>query len=144
MITQGWADVIDDVYVDWSANYTGDVELRQAILEELEENYIFLPKAELPGTRVVEDDYGTYIELDDDDSRGWSILRSSSDFARKTGLAYLAAAEALDAYRAKDAVKGRRLDELAQEFCGVIYANDLGQNTQAMLKRIAELEEAAN
>lgn len=137
-------DALTDAYNTWCEDLDDNKKPWPFIAKELEENYIFLLKAELPGTRVVEDDYGTYIELDDDDSRGWSVLRSSSDFARKTGLAYLAAAEALDAYRAKDAVKGRRLDELAQEFCGVIYANDLGQNTQAMLKRIAELEEAAN
>ena len=103
----------------------------------IEAEYLFIRRSELPTAEIVDRDGVPHVDVGSD-AGTWSCKTSSADYARKTGLEYLAAAEATAQWKVEQKREERR-DMLAFELIAGSF-NDAGHPLQVAIDRIIELE----
>jgi len=111
----------------------------------IEAEYLFIPRSTLPKAEIVDRDGVPHVDVGSD-AGTWSCKTSSADYARQTGLEYLAAAEAIVRWGSKQEVLKRerdaRREELAGELAGGLY-EQVPLSLQEAIDRIVDLERAA-
>ena len=110
----------------------------------IEAEYLFIRRADLPTAEIVDRDGVPHVDVGSD-AGTWSCKTASADFARTTGLEYLAAALTIQKWREGEAARAldQRRDELAAEFTAVESYNGQLQYTKNLIDRIIELERKA-
>lgn len=116
----------------------------KAAAEAIEAEYLFIRRDELPVAAIVDRDGVPHVDVGSD-AGTWSCKTSSADYARTTGLEYLAAAEAIEHWHSKQEVLKRerdaRREELAGDLAGGLYAQ-VPASLQEAIDRIIDLEDA--
>ena len=111
----------------------------------IEAEYLFIRRSQLPTAEIVDRDGVPHVDVGSD-AGTWSCKTSSADYARQTGLEYLAAAEAIDHWGSKQEVLKRerdaRREELAGDLAGALYEH-VPPSLQEAIDRIVDLEKAA-
>lgn len=106
--------------------------------ERINEKFLLIPRSELPGTKTIGLNPLTpstecYIEVDGADHSRWNIGTASATLARRTGLEYLAAAEALENVQEqwrqseKEEQLRKRRDRLVMEHGSALGAHSYDQ-----------------
>lgn len=103
----------------------------------IEAEYLFIRRSELPAAEIVDRDGVPHVDVGSD-AGTWSCKTASADYARTTGLEYLAAAEAIAQWKVEQKREERR-DMLAFELIAGSF-NDAGHPLQVAIDRIIELE----
>jgi hypothetical protein len=91
----------------------------KAAAQAIEAEYLFIRRDELPAIEIVDRNGVDHVDVKSD-AGTWSCKTASADYARTTGLEYLAASIALQEWRDSEATRAldKRRDELAVEFGG--------------------------
>ena len=107
----------------------------------IEAEYLFIRRDEMPKAEIVDHDGAPHVEVGSD---AWSCKTSSPDYAKSTGLEYLAASIAIKDWHERQAERAldKRRDELARQFANdkTSYNNGISPALQAAINHIIELE----
>lgn len=111
----------------------------------IEAEYLFIRRSELPTAEIVDRDGVPHVDVGSD-AGTWSCKTSSADYARKTGLEYLAAAEAIrewreSAEREANRIHLERRNNIALHLtAGLQSFEEVPHSTQLAIIKIIELE----
>lgn len=84
----------------------------KAAAQAIEAEYLFIRRSELPAAEIVDRDGVPHVDVGSE-AGTWSCKTASADYARTTGLEYLAAAEAIDQWhRRREDRRAQLLTEL--------------------------------
>lgn len=103
---------------------------------------IYIDESEIPAASVIVRDGVPHISVEGAEAGTWKASGNHQQ-ARRWGLEYLAAAQAMEQWQSGQAVleraRNRRRDELAAQFAGTNY-DQMIPATQRAIDRIIELE----
>lgn len=112
--------------------------------------YLLIRRSELPATGYATHsaEWGAewFVDVASRPESAWLPVSSSADITRRTGLEYLAAAEAIESWNDREQARKRgpdtRRDELAKEFspAGMIPFCELPYSSQKAIDRIIDME----
>jgi hypothetical protein len=109
----------------------------------IEAEYLFIRRDELPAIEIVDRNGVDHVDVKSD-AGTWSCKTASADYARTTGLEYLAASIALQEWHENAAQRAldKRRDELACEHFEGVYEHLPREGYRKAIDRIIALESA--
>lgn len=137
----------------------GSSEISSAIVRNIEEHFLLIDRDDFPAAKIIRrlNDKDNAAVVEDSGQGTWPISTRSAANARRWGLEYLSAAEAIETYQAEQQAleagkrvadaenRDKRRDELAAKFyIGGARYDRLTIVSQHAIDYIIELEDAAH
>lgn len=113
----------------------------KAAAQAIEAEYLFIRRDDLPAVEIVDRNGVPHVDVGSD-AGTWSCKTSSADYARTTGLEYLAASIALQEWReqAEERHLKERREELAGDLAGGLYTQ-VPASLQAAIDHIIQQQD---